>query len=160
MLEPDRGVPAGTDPRASHPARVADPPPLRAFLRGATRRCPRCGERDLFAGRFRIRDRCPRCQLHLEREEGGFLGAMTLNYTVTTMAWIVLLVIWLVLDLPEVHVLALMLTSLGLVGVFPLLFYRSSKTIWAAIDYLVYRSSPDYGRKDAADRAPGNGGRY
>lgn len=85
---------------------------------------------------------------------------MTLNYTVTTMAWIVLLVIWLVLDLPEVHVLALMLTSLGLVGVFPLLFYRSSKTIWAAIDYLVYRSSPDYGRKDAADRAPGNGGRY
>ena len=38
--------------------------------------------RRLFTSWFRIRDRCPRCGLRLEREEGGFLGAMTMNYIV------------------------------------------------------------------------------
>ncbi len=85
---------------------------------------------------------------------------MTINYTATTFVWLVLLAVWLALDLPDVHVLALTLTSLALVGLLPLLLYRPSKTIWAAVDYLVYRSSPDYGSADAADRAAGNGGRF
>jgi uncharacterized protein (DUF983 family) len=160
MLEPESPVPGGREGATPEAPRHGDPTVFRAVLRGVGRRCPRCGDRDVFAGWFRVRDRCPRCGLRLEREEGGFLGAMTVNYAVTTMAWIVLLVLWLVLDLPDVHVLALTLVSIVFVGVLPFLFYRSSKTIWAAIDYLVFRSSPDYGRRDAADRASGNGGRF
>jgi hypothetical protein len=96
----------------------------------------------------------------LEREEGGFLGAMTINYSVTTLAWVAFLVIWLLVDLPGVRVVPLTVASVLLVGVFPLAFYPVSKTIWAAVDYLVFRSSPDYASADPADRAPGNGGRY
>lgn len=157
MLEPERSGRADVPPPGPHPG---DPSALRALARGVRRRCPRCGGRDLFGGAFRVRDRCPRCRLRLEREEGGFLGAMTINYMATTLAWLVLLAIWLVLDLPDVHLFALTAASLALVALFPLAFYRTSKTIWAAVDYLVYRSSPDYGRRDAADRAPGNGGRF
>jgi uncharacterized protein (DUF983 family) len=131
---------------------------LRTILRGLRRRCPRCGGGNLFEGPFRVRRACPRCGLRLEREEGGFLGAMTINYTVTTLLWLVLLVLWLVLDLPDVHVLGLTVASLLLVGVFPLAFWSFSKTIWAAVDLLVYRSDPGYGSASAADRARGNGG--
>jgi uncharacterized protein (DUF983 family) len=139
----------GKEPNASH-----------AFARGLTRRCPRCGSGRLFRRWLKIRDRCPRCGLRLEREEGGFLGAMTVNYAVTTLVWLVLLVVWLVVDLPGVHLAALTVTSILVVGLFPLLFFPFSKTIWAAVDYLVYRSSPDYRTRDAADRSGGNGGTY
>ena len=130
------------------------------FVRGATKRCPRCGSGHLFTRWFKIRDRCPRCGLRLEREEGGFLGAMTINYTFTALVWLVVLVVWLVMDLPNLRVPALAITSIAIAALVPLLFWPFSKTIWASVDYLIYRTSPDYGSREAADRASGNGGRH
>ncbi len=161
MLEPQahlRTDPSARPEHANH--RQHEPSAVRAVLRGLAKRCPRCGERDLFVHWLRIRDRCPRCRLPLEREEGGFLGAMTINYSVTTLAWVIFLVIWLVVDLPGVRVVPLTVASVVLVGLFPLVFYPVSKTLWASVDYLVFRSSPDYASADPADRAPGNGGPY
>jgi uncharacterized protein (DUF983 family) len=143
------------------PARVRrpdEPGAFRAVLRGATRRCPRCGSRGLFERWFRIRARCPRCGLRLEREEGGFLGAMTLNYVATAVVWVVLLVIWLAIDLPDVHVALLTITSIGVAILVPLLFWPFSKALWASVDYLVYRSDPGYAASEAAAHAGGNGG--
>jgi uncharacterized protein (DUF983 family) len=144
------------------PARSPRPEPsaARVFARALTRRCPRCGSGRLFRRWLAIRERCPRCGLRLEREEGGFLGAMTMNYVATTLAWLVLLVVWLAVDLPGVRVVPLAVASIALVAVFPLLFFPFSKTIWAAVDYLVYRSSPDYRTRDPGERAGGNGGSY
>jgi uncharacterized protein (DUF983 family) len=130
------------------------------FLRGVTRRCPRCGSGRLFSSWFKIRDRCPRCGLRLEREEGGFLGAMTINYAFTAFVWLIVLVGWLVLDLPDLHVPALTITSIAIAALVPLLFWQFSKTIWASVDFLIYRTNPDYGSREAADRASGNGGRH
>lgn len=127
-------------------AAPAEPRALAAFVRGLTRRCPRCGSGGLFAGWFTIREACPRCRLRLQREEGGFLGAMTINYTVTAAVWLVVFATWLVLDLPDVHVAALTIVSLAIAGLVPLLFFPFAKTTWAAVDYLVYRSSPEYAR--------------
>lgn len=42
-------------------------------------RCPHCGARGILASWFRLKDRCPRCKLHLHREETDyFLGAYTI----------------------------------------------------------------------------------
>ncbi len=125
-------------PRPSAPAR---PSGMRALARGCAKRCPRCGGGGLFRRWIKIAERCPTCGLPLEREEGGFLGAMSINYTVTAGVWLVVLVVWLVLDLPDVRVAPLLLTSLVVAGLVPLLFYPFSKTIWAAIDYLAFGSS-------------------
>jgi uncharacterized protein (DUF983 family) len=114
----------------------------------------------LFRRWLKIRERCPRCGLRLEREEGGFLGAITINYGMTTLVWLVVFIAWLAVDLPDVHVLALTVTSVILAGLFPLVFYPFSKTIWTAVDYLVYRSEPDYRSRDPAERSSGNGGTY
>src|SRR5687768_5520972 len=45
------------------------------LLRGARKRCPRCGERRIWDGWFALKVRCPRCDLRFEAELGGFLGA-------------------------------------------------------------------------------------
>lgn len=131
---------------------------MRVLLRGLTLRCPRCASRGLFDHPLRIRQRCPRCRLRLEREEGGFLGAMTLNFAATVAAWIVLLTIWLAADLPDLQVARLTAASIALMVLAPLALWSVTKTVWAAIDYLVYRSDPDHAARDAADRASGNGG--
>jgi uncharacterized protein (DUF983 family) len=151
-LEPERAKPA--DPSTREPGGLV------VLARAMTRRCPRCGGGGLFRSWFRVNERCPRCGLRLEREEGGFLGAMVINYAVTAAVWLLVLVTWLVLDLPEVHVLALTLTSIGIALVVPLAFYPFSKTLWAGIDYLVYRTTPEYRSRDAAERASGNGDRF
>lgn len=132
---------------------------LTVLLRGVRRRCPRCGARGLFASWFRIREHCPRCSLRLEREEGGFLGAMALNYLVMALVWVGVLVAWLVIDLPDVHVAQLTAVSIALAILLPLAFWPFSKTIWAAVDHLVYRTDPGYGAREASERARGNGGR-
>jgi uncharacterized protein (DUF983 family) len=142
-------TPSGRDPGAAH-----------AILRGLTKRCPRCGERKVFVHWLKVAERCPRCGLRMEREEGGFLGAMTINYAVTTLVWVVFLVVWLAIDLPDVRVLPLTVASVVLVGVLPLVLYPFSKTTWAAVDYLVFRSDPDHASRDPGDRSSGNGGRY
>jgi uncharacterized protein (DUF983 family) len=157
-------TPSGPSAHAERPSIPArkhpnEPRAPTAFARGATRRCPRCGGGHLFETWFRIRTRCPRCGLRLEREEGGFLGAMTINYGVTAIAWLALLIVWLVLDLPDVHVLWLTIASIAVAVLVPLLFWPFSKTIWASVDFLVWRTDPEYGSRAAADRASGNGGR-
>lgn len=85
---------------------------------------------------------------------------MTINYAVTAFVWLAVLVVWLAIDLPDVHVAALTVTSLAVAALVPLAFFPFAKTLWAAVDYLVYRSTPEYAARDAAERAEGNGGRY
>jgi uncharacterized protein (DUF983 family) len=118
----------------------AVPSSSRALARGLVKRCPRCGQNNLFSRWFTLATVCPRCGLQFQRQEGGFLGAIALNYTAAVVLWAAMLTAWLVVDLPDVNVAALTAASVGLVVASLLLLYPTSKTIWAAIEYLVYRS--------------------
>jgi len=143
----------GSDPYASLDPLTPDrhPPPLfpevgatTALLRGSRRRCPRCGERDTVVSWFQPRKACPRCELRFAKEEGGFLGAMTLNYLVAIGLWLVVLGVGVVMTVPDVPVAPLLvLSAVVLIGV-PLWFYPRSKMIWAAVEFMVLRSEPEY----------------
>lgn len=143
----------GSDPYGALDPVRPDPtsPPLfpevgaaTALLRGFRKRCPRCGERDTFVSWFQPRKSCPRCELRFAKEEGGFLGAMTLNYLVAIGLWLVVLGVGVVMTVPDVPVVPLLVLSAAvLVGV-PLWFYPRSKMIWAAVEFLVLRSEPEY----------------
>lgn len=105
--------------------------------RGLTHRCPNCGTRSLFEpGRpFRLRPSCGACGLQLERDEGGFLGAMSLNYGVTICLFLVpVLLAYLAGWLSGIT--AAITAGLGAI-VFPVLFYRSSRSWWLMNYYLV-----------------------
>jgi uncharacterized protein (DUF983 family) len=120
-------------------ARGAAPSPVRLLARALTRRCPWCGRGRLFRGWFRIVERCPRCGLRFEREEGAFLGAMALNYGVAGVVFMAVLIGWMVIDSPDVRVVPLMVISMSVTGAVVLLFYPFSKTLWAAVDVLLNR---------------------
>lgn len=105
--------------------------------RGLSVRCPNCGAPGLFQeGRcFTLNRACPRCGLKLERDEGGFLGAMALNYGVTVVVFLVP-----VLALYMSGVLAgrtaSIVAGIGALVV-PILFYRHSRSLWLMNYYLV-----------------------
>lgn len=149
----------GSNPYASlDPGGRREPVPLypevstsAVLLRGLRRRCPRCAERDTFVGWFRMRTACPRCDLRFAKEEGGFLGAMTLNYVLAIAIWLVVLGVALVITVPDVPVIPLLaISAVVLIGA-PLWFYPRSRMLWAAIEFLVHRSDPDYRAPVARD---------
>jgi uncharacterized protein (DUF983 family) len=117
---------------------------FRVLVRGLRKRCPRCGERNIFETFFRLKPRCPVCDLRFEREEGGFLGAMALNYLVAIAFWLVVMIVGIALTIPVVPVAPLLAMSVGVLAVVPVWFYPRSKTLWAAIEFLVARSEPGY----------------
>lgn len=140
--QPDRDTPRPLYPHVGT---------LTALLRGLRKRCPRCGERDTFAGWFRMRSACPRCDLRFAKEEGGFLGAMTLNYLLAIGAWLVVLAVGVALTVPDVPVVPMLaISAVVLIGL-PLWFYPRSKMLWAAVEFLVARSNPDYRAPVARD---------
>jgi uncharacterized protein (DUF983 family) len=139
----------GLDPIPRRPE--AGPPPLwpevgggRVLLRGLRKRCPRCAERRIFASWFRLQRRCPRCALVFERESGGFLGAMTVNYVASVGVWLLMLGVWLALSVPDVPVVPMLAASAVVLVVVPLWFYPRSKGLWAAVEFLALRTDPDY----------------
>jgi uncharacterized protein (DUF983 family) len=149
----------GSNPYASlDPGGRRDPVPLfpevgasAVLLRGLRKRCPRCAERDTFVGWFRMRTTCPRCDLRFSREEGGFLGAMTLNYGAAIAAWLVVLAVVVAITVPDVPVVPLFaISGVVLIGI-PLWFYPRSQMLWAAVEFLVLRADPDYRAPVARD---------
>jgi hypothetical protein len=80
----------------------------------------------------------------LQKEQGGFLGAMTLNYVASVAVWLAVLGIWLAITVPDVPITEMLIASMVLLIVVPIWFYPRSKGIWAAIEFLVLRSDPDY----------------
>lgn len=104
------------------------------IARGLTNRCPNCGARSLFAGPLKMHERCARCGLRFEREDGFFLGAVVINYTVTCVALLATLGVIVFMEL--VSVPAAIGIAIGWCLLFPLLFYRPSKSLWLMTYYM------------------------
>jgi len=75
--------------------------------------------------------------LKLERDEGFFLGSMSLNYGVTIFAFL-LPVLILYLTGQFSGVVAAIVAGLGAIG-FPVAFYRSSRSWWLMTYYFFLR---------------------
>ena len=126
---------------------------LRVLRRAVTLRCPRCGGTPLFPGRaltasagngrrprasltwFTMAPACTRCGLRFERAPGYFVGAIYVNYAATTVIAIVgYLVLWTRTGLSTAAQLAIWVPFCVL---FPLWFFRYSRSLWLALEYLV-----------------------
>ena len=70
---------------------------------------------------------------------------MTINYTFTAFVWVIVLIGGSSWISPTSTCPALTITSIAIAALVPLLFWPFSKTIWASVDFVVYRTSPDYG---------------
>ncbi len=119
--------------------------PLLTLLRSVRLRCPACGQSSIVQRPFKIKDHCPVCRAHFKREEGFFVGAISINVVTT-----------------ELVILALYLASLPFIGsyyqlvlsfllvvalLFPVAFYHHSWSLWLGFDHLV-ESLPRDGRPE------------
>ena len=110
-------------------------PPLRALLARALRlRCPRCGQGRLYAHGLTMLERCPVCGLQYEREQGYFVGAVYVNYAITTVT-----VLGGVIVLDQLFGLSLatqLMVAVPLALLLPLLVHRHARSIWLAVGHL------------------------
>ena len=110
------------------------------LLRGVRLRCPRCGQGRLFSGFFTMRERCPQCGYVFEQEQGYFVGAIYINYAVTTvlgMSGFLTLHAY-----SDMSLTRQLVVWLGFAGLFPLWFFRYSRSLWLSLAYAVTRGKP------------------
>lgn len=107
------------------------------LLRGLLRRCPNCGGGRLFKHWFTMKDRCPRCGLLFNREEGFFLGAFVVNFGVVMIVLAAWVLGGVILTQPDPPVIALAAGGVAVSSAVAVVFYPISKTFWAAIDLIL-----------------------
>ena len=106
--------------------------------RGLRLRCPRCGEGRLFKGLFAMNEVCSSCRLDFTREQGYYIGAMYINYGVTTA-----ILLGVSLPLLGKYPLSAILWSLaGFCLLFPIWFFRYSRSLWLGIDLYIITKIP------------------
>lgn len=104
------------------------------ITRGLTNRCPNCGGPRLFKADkfFELNHECPDCRLKFEKDDGFFLGAMSLNYGVTLVGFLVpVLLVWYAGWIGGRVAVGL---AIGGSLVVPMLLYRSSRS-WQLMLY-------------------------
>lgn len=107
---------------------------LRLLIRGLGLCCPRCGAHSLCRTWFTLYERCWGCHLRFEREQGYFLGAMYVNYGVTVVLALMgsfALEWWL-----PVSLTVQLLLWVTFCSIFPVWFFRYSRSLWLSFDYL------------------------
>ena len=129
---------------------MAEDGPLARVVRAEGRtvrlRCPRCGRARLYESWFQMQDPCPVCGLRYEREQGYFVGAIYVNYALTTAVTLgAVLGLDAAVGLSLAAQLALGITLGVLV---PLVFFRYARSLWLAIDFLVSRADTRRARRN------------
>ena len=115
------------EPAAGRAARIA--------RRALALACPRCGGAPLFTGWFTMRRECALCGLVFERAQGYWVGAIYVNYAVTsTLALGGYFTLWAYTDLSTAAQLAVWIPFLL---VFPLWFFRYSRSLWLSLEFFV-----------------------
>jgi predicted RNA-binding Zn-ribbon protein involved in translation (DUF1610 family) len=111
---------------------------LQIVARGLLNRCPNCGGSTLFkeGTLFQVNKDCPRCGLHIERDDGFFIGSMSLNYGVTLVGFLTPVMILAYKGIIG-STTAIVLAGVGSIG-FPFAFYRSSRSLWLMQYYLFF----------------------
>lgn len=109
--------------------------PLTIFLRCLKLKCPVCGLAPIVEKPFKIKQQCPSCGALFKREDGFFVGAISVN-VVTTELFILALYM---LSMPFIASrYELVLTLLFIAALlFPVAFYHHSWSLWLSLDHLV-----------------------
>lgn len=114
-----------------------------AVWRGFVRRCPLCGNRGIFSSWFTQVERCPTCNYPTTRVVDQWIGALGINIIVTFTLIVFYIVAGFVITHPSRPIL--MLTSIGMViaGLFPIMFFPISRSLWSGIDLAMRSPVPD-----------------
>lgn len=105
-----------------------------ALSRGLRGRCPNCGGGKLFTGLADLKESCPRCGFRFEREDGYWVGAMTVLMAVVLAVFGSFILGGMLLFWPDVPWNILVWGGVGLNIIVPFALYGWSKTVWLGVD--------------------------
>jgi uncharacterized protein (DUF983 family) len=103
------------------------------LLRGLLRRCPLCGGGRMFRSFFIVKERCPRCNFPIHREEGHWIGAIGMNTVVSFGALLITFVVVFALTWDDRQGATVFIPAFAVAGLVPILFFGPSQTLWSAV---------------------------
>ncbi|HEV2521719.1 MAG TPA: DUF983 domain-containing protein [Candidatus Acidoferrales bacterium] len=120
-------------------------PPLRQITGRALRwRCPNCGRGRLFRGVFRMLPNCPECGLSYFPEQGYYIGAMIINYAVTTAVVITIFLLSLLIpDFTGFSTNFKILIWMAIAIAISLVLTRHSYSLWLGLDFWIKPRQPE-----------------
>lgn len=77
---------------------------------------------------------CRRCGIRFEREQGYWVGAVTINTAVTFVSFAGLFAVLTLATWPDVPWGTVMAVTIGVNLLLPVVFYPVSKTLWVALE--------------------------
>jgi hypothetical protein len=89
-----------------------------------------------------VRDRCPRCNYPIRREEGHWLGAVGINTVVTLLALLLTIAVGFAATWDDRRAVPIYLAAFLVAGTVPVLFFGSSQTLWSAVDLAMRPPEP------------------
>ncbi|HWD09878.1 MAG TPA: hypothetical protein VHA57_12395 [Actinomycetota bacterium] len=136
-LEPSAVAPSGPPVRDWRDERP--PSPEKMILRSIFLRCPRCGQKGILHGYFKVPPPCPRCGVNFNPDGDAAVGWVIVNLGVTMTVFFVSAFLGLVITWPKVPWTGLTVFTIVLNGIVPFVLVPFSRTVWAAIFLLLHR---------------------
>ena len=117
------------------PPPVSSLPPTSVLIRRAlAQKCPVCGRGDIFATHFQMHRECSNCHVIFWKDPGESLGAMYVDYSVATVAF---LIAWFILDYTTHLSDPMQVAIVAPIAVASILvFYPLSRSIWTLLVYI------------------------
>lgn len=100
---------------------------------GFTGRCPACGSRGIFKGITDLKEDCPTCGLHFEREDGFWLGSMIVIMAMVLAVFAIVTVGGIVMFWPDVPWTAVTIAGVLANIAVPILGYGWAKSVWQGL---------------------------
>jgi uncharacterized protein (DUF983 family) len=111
----------------------------RYFWRSMVLHCPNCGGHNVLQSWFKLRYRCDRCGIRLDRGESEdyFLGGMFFNIVLAECMFAIVLLIAVIVMWPNVPWIGVQYSLVVAMVVAPIVLYPVSRLMWLALDLLL-----------------------
>jgi len=116
-------------------------------------RCPACGQSSIVKAPFKIKHHCSSCGVLFQREDGFFVGAISVNVVTTELVILVIYILCLPIISESYQLILPLLFTVAVL--FPIAFYHHSWSVWLSLDHFV-ETLPKYERRDAEQKGDGN----
>ena len=105
------------------------------LARSLKRLCPACGRERIFIGLLRVKERCGACGLDCRPEGGYYLGAIYINFGITSILALAAGFFFAFRD----ELVTAFIVAGAVAAVFPVAFFQISRSLWLGIDTWVSR---------------------